>query len=229
MYQRFNAGGPMPAQQPQDQGLDVEGQIRAGVEAFMQSQDPAIAVEVVNMLGQMMGIAPEIDPYANQQQAPIQQDQPQQAQPDAGQIPMARNGMRIYRRGGKIPSYATGGETDPKDKSKKSPAETSTSSPELSLSSGPSYLKLNPKSSKEQNDIKTKANLAEALRFKNAIQPRGIPVIGGDDINSGGINIAERDTDGSHLIPVLPDAILRADSVIEASRSALYPKLKKRR
>lgn len=89
-------------------GSDPEGQIREGVKAFQQSQDPAIAIEVVNMLAQMMGIAPEYDPYA--------QGQPEQPQPQAQEqaIPQGGNGMRFYAKGGKIQKMEVGGEiTDP--------------------------------------------------------------------------------------------------------------------
>ncbi len=92
---------------PQDQGLDIDGQIRAGVEAYKQSGDPAIAVEVVEMLAQMMGIAPEVDPYAGQEDFAAQQATPAQA-------PMASSGMRIYKNGGKIKKYAKGGKPAPK-------------------------------------------------------------------------------------------------------------------
>jgi hypothetical protein len=79
---QFNAGAPTP---PQGQGIDLEGQLQDAVLSFVQSQDPAIAVEIANTLAEMMGIAPGIDPYSDQQQSA----------PDQGGIP-------IYKSGGKL-------------------------------------------------------------------------------------------------------------------------------
>lgn len=99
-----------------DQGLDLEKQIQEGVAAYQQSKDPAIAVQVVEMLAEVMGIAPEIDPYA---QAPAQGQAiaPQeQIQPGAE---MASHGMKIYRIGGKIKKFAKGSKVDPPSKDSK--------------------------------------------------------------------------------------------------------------
>lgn len=109
------SAGMQPGMDPSmDPNIDLEGQVRDGVQAFVQSQDPAIAVEVVNMLAQMMGIAPEIDPFASDAQAPAVEQE----------IPMARRGMRMYRYGGSlrkkssVPSYPGGGKgPDPNDPS----------------------------------------------------------------------------------------------------------------
>lgn len=100
--------------QSADQGVDLEGQIKEGVMAFIQSQDPAIAVEVVNMLAESMGIAPELDPYSQDQS--LQAPQPQQ-------VPAGANGMRLrmFRKGGKMkPKMYQDGGKNGKDK----PAET---------------------------------------------------------------------------------------------------------
>ncbi len=105
LARKYQIGGQMPAQSQvaQDQGLDFEGQLQDGVSAFMESQDPAIAIEVVTMLAQMMGIAPEIDPY---QGGEALQNQPAGEYPGkqqaVTQVPMGRNGMKIYKAGGKI-------------------------------------------------------------------------------------------------------------------------------
>ncbi len=103
--------------------MDIEGQIKDGVIAFMQSQDPAIAVEVVKMLAEMMGVAPELDPYSDRSQAAT----PAQGQ----QAPMARNGLRfrMYAKGGKIKKYANGGDTDPDPKKNPAPADTTQAPP----------------------------------------------------------------------------------------------------
>lgn len=102
MIPTFAQGGaPMSAP---DQGLDLDAQVQSGLEAFAQSQDPAIAVEICNMLIQMYGIAPEVDPYAGMD---AQMGMPQE------QMPMAKAGMRIYKNGGKIRKYAPGGPIDP--------------------------------------------------------------------------------------------------------------------
>jgi len=94
-------GTPAPEQGAPSGGLDIEGQIRDGVTAFMQSQDPAIAVEVVTMLAESMGIAPEVDPYAEQGGAPAEGGSPEA--PAMGGAPtIARKGAKIYRIGGKI-------------------------------------------------------------------------------------------------------------------------------
>jgi hypothetical protein len=103
----YAVGGGMPQGSPAaapQEGIDVEGQIRQGVEAFMQSQDPAIAVEVVTMLAEMMGIAPQLDPYAQQ----AEQMAPAPA-PAGGGVPMGSSGMRFYRKGGVIKRYKKGG------------------------------------------------------------------------------------------------------------------------
>ena len=97
------SAGVQPGMDPSmDPNIDLEGQVRDGVQAFVQSQDPAIAVEVVNMLAQMMGIAPDIDPFASEAQAPAVEQE----------VPIARRGMRLrmYRRGGIISKYRKGGE-----------------------------------------------------------------------------------------------------------------------
>ena len=79
---KFQAGGAMPEQgAPQGGGMDVEGMLMAAYE----SQDPAMALEVVNALvAQMGGGAPQ------------------------GGVPQAGNGMRMggsrpmFRKGGKL-------------------------------------------------------------------------------------------------------------------------------
>jgi hypothetical protein len=94
-------GQPNPAAQaaPAEGGLDIEGQIRDGVSAFMQSQDPAIAVEVVTMLAEMLGIAPNIDPFQDQAAMP---GQSAGTAAPMGDPMMAKRGMKIYRIGGRI-------------------------------------------------------------------------------------------------------------------------------
>ncbi len=95
-----------PAAGP-DSGLDVDKQIQEGIAAFMQSQDPAIAVQVCTMLAEVMGIAPNVDPYG-QGQAPAATS----VQPEAGAQPMARSGMKLYRIGGRIRTFGKGGPID---------------------------------------------------------------------------------------------------------------------
>jgi hypothetical protein len=101
------------ATQP-DAGIDIESQIHDGVVAFMQSQDPAIAVEVITMIASMMGIAPQVDTFA--QQAPAPMASPVGA-PVPSQTPMGGNGMRMYRAGGKV--LKNNGEEKPDPKKKK--------------------------------------------------------------------------------------------------------------
>lgn len=101
----------MPSQPPapefdggEQPGGNIEAQIKEGVQAFMQSQDPAIAVEVVKMLAQEMGIAPEVDPYGDESQQAPQPMQPQGPSGAGGgqEMPMGRMGMKIFKKGGKI-------------------------------------------------------------------------------------------------------------------------------
>lgn len=85
-------GNPNQVQPGQDAGLDIEGQIREGVIAFTQSQDPAIAVEVVLMLAETMGIAPDVN-----------------AQPGQAGIPPLDGGVPSARNGGKFARFKIGG------------------------------------------------------------------------------------------------------------------------
>lgn len=79
-----------------DQAAGMDPQIVEGVQAFVQSQDPQIAVQVVNMLADMLGLnqapaSPMTSPEAPQQtQAPV--------------APMGRRGMKVpvHANGGKI-------------------------------------------------------------------------------------------------------------------------------
>lgn len=184
-------------------GLDIDGQIRSGVEAFQQSQDPAIAVEVVNMLAEVMGIAPAFDPYAEDQSVPAA---------SAGAVPMANTGMRFYKRGGKfvVKKFANGGGVDPAPKKK-------------SMNSGPDYMKQNPKSTPSQNRQKVNENLNMALRFKNQVRGTGSsPVVGGQGKLQKGFHQGNVNANANQYVSVDPAAIQRADSVINASRNFLY-------
>lgn len=104
-----------------DEGQNLDQQISDGVQAFVNSGDPAIAVEVVNMLAQQMGLAPEQDFFSDQAADPMA------SAPATAGVPAARNGVKIYRNGGKIKvvkklqnggvatkkKMAVGGPTDP--------------------------------------------------------------------------------------------------------------------
>lgn len=98
-----------------DQGLDLDQQIADGVQAFVNSGDPAIAIEVVQMLAQQMGLAPEADFFGGEQADPMAAT----AGAPAG-VPAASGGMRIYRNGGKIrvKKLAAGGVAGPGPKGK---------------------------------------------------------------------------------------------------------------
>lgn len=97
-------GATQVQQTTPDAGLDIESQIRDGVAAFMQSQDPAIAVEVVTMIASMMGLAPNVQPYTNQAPTATVAPTPPVGAPS---LPMGQNGMRMYKRGGKIAARGT--------------------------------------------------------------------------------------------------------------------------
>jgi hypothetical protein len=150
---KYAIGGAMQPAAPAspEGGLDIEGQVREGVEAFMASQDPVIAVEVVTMLAEMLGVAPEIDPFGQEPQAPMTQ---------TGQVPAGAQGMRFYRKGGKVAKkFGNGGETDDKKSGKKIADSVGNGRPQ--------YNKLNPKTSDEQNAYKVQDNLRKALKFKS--------------------------------------------------------------
>lgn len=67
----------------QDAGGDMEAMISEGVQAYMESQDPEIAHQVIMMLAEAMGIA------GGQEQAPAPAD------PMAQGTPMAKNGGKF--------------------------------------------------------------------------------------------------------------------------------------
>lgn len=70
---------------PEEQGGDIEGMIMEGVQAFMETQDPEIAVQVVMMLAETMGLG------GGGEGGP-------QAAPD----PMQGQGMPMAKHGGKF-------------------------------------------------------------------------------------------------------------------------------
>lgn len=69
------------------QGGDIQAQIQQGVQAFMESQDPAIAVEVVKLLASQMGMAPEVQPFEEAAPAPAKG---------------AEQGVPLFKKGGSI-------------------------------------------------------------------------------------------------------------------------------
>lgn len=91
------APGPMDAQlaggAPEDEmggGEGPEAQIAQGVQAFLESQDPQIAVEVVMMLAEQMGMAPGGMP-----EEPAGAGMPPGGDPMGGGMPMARHGGKF--------------------------------------------------------------------------------------------------------------------------------------
>lgn len=155
MIRTFAQGGA-PAQNP-DQGLDLDSQVQAGLESFAQSQDPAIAVEICNMLVQMYGISPEVDPYADQggtggQDLPVDQ------------VPMARNGAKIraYKNGGQVKKYAAGGPGGPGK-------STGPGVSNVPGAKGPTYRKQNPALTPQQNQANAQYNIAAAQALKNGL------------------------------------------------------------
>jgi hypothetical protein len=87
----------------QDAGAGgIDPQIVQGVQAFMETQDPQIAVEVVMMIAELLGLQqPQQSP---EMMAPEGQQQ-------MGMPPMGRRGMRV-------PSYGKGGKLSAMDKYK---------------------------------------------------------------------------------------------------------------
>lgn len=81
------AGQAPPAEEGQPAG-DIEAMLAEGVQAFMESQDPQIAVQVVMMLAETMGIT-------GGQGGGENPSSPQPA-PNAQQgVPMAKNGGKF--------------------------------------------------------------------------------------------------------------------------------------
>ncbi len=96
-------GGPDDPNQPQED--PALAQIEQGVQAFVQSRDPNVAMQVCDQLAQMMGLGGG-DPNAgggdpNQQQALAGDPNAQGGSGD----PMGQRGMRMpmYKKGGVLP------------------------------------------------------------------------------------------------------------------------------
>lgn len=78
---------------PPEEGGDVEAMIAEGVQAFMETQDPEIAVQVVMMLAESMGLAGGQGP----------QGAPAGGDPMAGGgAPAPSGGMPMAKNGGKF-------------------------------------------------------------------------------------------------------------------------------
>lgn len=86
-----NAGDLMPQDPMAAQGGGGGGQdpIVAGLTAFMETQDPQIAVEVCNMLAQQMGLSAPAAPAASGGGEPMAGG----GAPAPAPAPMGKNGM----------------------------------------------------------------------------------------------------------------------------------------
>jgi hypothetical protein len=197
-----------------DSAPDFDQQISDGVQAFVNSGDPAIAVEVCNMLAQQMGLAPEQDFFGDQGADP---NAAATAQPS---VEAARGGTRIYRKGGKIAvkKLAMGGLTGP------GPGKGKTLKSQKNASAGPRYFDVNPIYGDVSNQLRAEQNITRALDFKRNL--RGIPgseVMDASwvdpDMAAGGAtagrNLMNSGIGASvNYLPVTQRAIQQADSVL---------------
>lgn len=210
---------------PADEGMDLDAQVKSGLEAFVQSQDPAIAVEVCNMLAQMYGIAPEVDPYAGMDAG---MGAPQE------QVPTAAQGARIYKNGGKIRKFAPGGiASGPGDPKKPATKGQTPLTKGLTGNKGVNYGNaLNPNRSAADNLKIAEQNRAKAQALVNGVS-------GGNsapmwDMRNENTNFVFdvpqgvqpwRDGDVRYN-PVDPLQIQMADSVINASNGPIMDSLR---
>lgn len=203
MLRTFAQGGA-PASNP-DTGQDLDGQVQAGLQAFAQSQDPQIAVEICNMLVQMYGIMPESDPYAEQAAT---SDVP------VDQVPMARKGIKIYKNGGKVRKYAVGGPVGGGPGKNTAPEKKAGPA-----AAGPRYANQNPALTPAVNQQNAERNIARAQAFKNGLA--GTPMNPAWDMRNPNTGVVFDVSDvqpwqqvNTRYNPVNPSAVAAADSVL---------------